>query len=112
MKCKENYFEIYTGNAKLQEAANMLAEQTGISIEEASSRFFQATQTLKEAIKDIIERLWRMFEEIEASIIEVPSRNKRRKLELEQMRITEQKYTCRIKQYKRYPFYKRIYKPP
>ena len=70
MKCKENDFEIYTGNEKFQES-----------------------------IKDIIERLRRMFEEIGASI-------------LEQMRITEQKYTYRIKQYKRYPFCKRIYKPP
>ena len=98
---------------QLNTAVSKLAEKTGLSIAEATEYISKAMQTLQEGLKTALEEITRIFEQIaECEILDFEPRTLQRKMERERVRMAEQIYRTKIKQFERVKPFRRIYKPP
>ena len=99
---------------RLKECTALLAEKTGISLEEAAAAISNVLQAITDGIKETLESLKYIFQEIEeaAALLEVEPRARRRKKARSRARFIEQRYRAEIRRAEGERIYRRIYKPP
>lgn len=99
---------------RLHEVICNLAEQTGISVEEAAECISRAIRLVAQSIKDLCDGLNRIFEQIEENggVFRIEPRHRRRKRDRERARLIEQRYREKIRRCERARPFRRVYKPP
>ena len=98
---------------QLKEAVRVLAEQAGISLEEAAGYISKAAQEIQERIVTAIDGLAQALKAFEESgIFDIEPRPRRRKRARSRARLIEQLYRAEIRRAEKERPFRRVYKPP
>ena len=112
-----NYLEAVGEEAeRFREAAMILAEQVGVSAEEAIYHIQEALQVIRDVITSIADTPKNAVEEfitqVGEAVAQAEPKHSRRKQRRERASLIERRYMVQIRHYERARPFRRVYKPP